>query len=316
MFDPRTGEQNIPCTPSISTNPDGRRPAVENATGYLMRNAQWLIQVIGVDGLRIDAAKHVQGFVLDFLDRAVYRQNPRRLLDGSDATCSPTARSSTRTPRFSCRTSRRRSIPATPAASAAIATRWTSSCTSRSRTTWSRPASPGAWQRIKDAALDMSDDGLHNGSAGVTFTHNHDVFKPFALEHVAQAYTLMMPGNTVVYFNGREFGDNRDFPKPGRGDALSVGRGSLLTRLLEARATARPRQLRRTVGWDRWSVRLRAAAARRSCSCPIAETPDSTPGRSRNVGFRPGQLLVELSGNAADPSVNPDRGGGTGTSRR
>ena len=26
----------------------------------------------------------------------------------------------------------------------------------------------GAWQRIKDAALDLSDDGLHNGSAGVT----------------------------------------------------------------------------------------------------------------------------------------------------
>ena len=66
---------------------------------------------------------------------------------------------------------------------------------------------------------------------------NHDVFKPFALEHVAQAYTLMMPGNTVVYFNGREFGDNRDFPKPGRGDALSVRRGSLLTRLVEARNT-------------------------------------------------------------------------------
>ena len=26
-------------------------PVVENATGYLMRNAQWLVQVIGVDGL-------------------------------------------------------------------------------------------------------------------------------------------------------------------------------------------------------------------------------------------------------------------------
>jgi hypothetical protein len=30
-----------------------------------------------------------------------------------------------------------------------------------------------------------------------------------------------------------------------------------------------------------------------------------------NVGFKPGQLLVELSGNAADRNVNPDRGGGT-----
>ena len=47
------------------------------------------------------------------------------------STCSPTARSSTPTRRFSFRTSRRRSIPATPAASAATATRSTSSSTSR-----------------------------------------------------------------------------------------------------------------------------------------------------------------------------------------
>ena len=60
----------------------------------------------------------------------------------------------------------------------------------------------------------MSDDGLHNGSAGVTFTHNHDVFKPFALEHVAQAYTLMMPGNTVVYFNGRSSATTATSPSP------------------------------------------------------------------------------------------------------
>ena len=116
----------------------------------------------------------------------------------------------------------------------------------------------GAWQRIKDAALDMSDDGLHNGSAGVTFTHNHDVFKPFALEHVAQAYTLMMPGNTVVYFNGREFGDNRDFPKPGRGDALERRPRQPADAPPRRPHVARPRQLRRTVGRDRRPVRVRA----------------------------------------------------------
>ena len=154
----------------------------------------------------------------------------------------------------------------------------------------------------------MSDDGLHNGSAGVTFTHNHDVFKPFALEHVAQAYTLMMPGNTVVYFNGREFGDNRDFPKPGRGDALSVGRGSLLTRLLEARDVARPRQLRRTVGRHRRPVRVRARRLRPRA--PVQprrrrlRQPDADERR-----LPAGTVLVELTGNADDPTVNPVRGG-------
>ena len=83
VFDPRTNESGIPVHCFNIENPAAGNPVVENAMGYLMRNAQWLVQVIGVDGLRIDAAKHVQGFVLDFLDRAVYRQNPRKLLDGS-----------------------------------------------------------------------------------------------------------------------------------------------------------------------------------------------------------------------------------------
>jgi hypothetical protein len=168
----------------------------------------------------------------------------------------------------------------------------------------------GAWQRIKDAALDMSDDGLHNGSAGVSFMQNHDVFKPFALEHVAQAYTLMTPGNTVVYFNGREFGDNRDFPKPGRGDALSVGRGSLLTHLLAARNTHG-----RGNYAERWDGTDGLFAFERGGSALVLLSNRGDAGfDSRtltNVGFPPGTLLVELSGNAADPAVNPDRGGRT-----
>ena len=240
-------------------NPWPGDPVVENATGYLMRNAQWLVQVIGVDGLRIDAAKHVQGFVLDFLDRAVYRQNPRRLLDGSQTRRVHLQRGLRREPRGApAARARRRSIHGDPGRIGGNRDTLDFKLYFALKDNLEQTGVNGAWQRIKDAALDVSDDGLHNGSAGVTFIQNHDVFKPFALEHVAQAYTLMMPGNTVVYFNGREFGDNRDFPKPGRGDALSVGRGSLLTRLLEARNIARPRQLRRAVGRHRWPVRVRA----------------------------------------------------------
>ena len=71
--------------------------------GYLMRNAQWLVQVIGVDGLRIDAAKHVQGFVLDLLDRAVYRQNPENSSMAVKVMSSPTAKCSMPIRPFSCR---------------------------------------------------------------------------------------------------------------------------------------------------------------------------------------------------------------------
>src|SRR5205814_2556175 len=49
---------------------------------YLMRNAQWLVQSIGVDGFRLDAAKNFDPFVLNYFDRAVYRSSMRPLLNG------------------------------------------------------------------------------------------------------------------------------------------------------------------------------------------------------------------------------------------
>ena len=133
LFDPQNGRGSIPVHALQSRQP--RWPAirsVENATGYLMRNAQWLIQVIGVDGLRIDAAKHVQGFVLDFIDRAVYRKNPRRLLDGSQKRRLHLQRGLRREPGGApaARQEDHQSTPI-PAASAATATRSTSSCISR-----------------------------------------------------------------------------------------------------------------------------------------------------------------------------------------
>jgi hypothetical protein len=111
-----------------------------------------------------------------------------------------------------------------------------------------------------------------------------------------------------VYFNGREFGDNRDFPKPGRGDALSVGRGSLLTRLLAIRTThGRGNYAERFDGTDG------LFAFERGGSMIVLLSNRGDAGfDSRTltqVGFHPGQLLVELTGNAADPAVNPDRGG-------
>src|SRR4029453_13320804 len=60
VFDPATGESGIRIYPFNNGTPLAGDPTSENATGYLMRNAQWLVQTIGVDGLRIDAAKHFE----------------------------------------------------------------------------------------------------------------------------------------------------------------------------------------------------------------------------------------------------------------
>ena len=55
VYNPATGQQNISIYPYNLANPMNGTPTQENALGYLMRNTQWLVQVIGVDGFRIDA---------------------------------------------------------------------------------------------------------------------------------------------------------------------------------------------------------------------------------------------------------------------
>ena len=309
LFDPVTNERNIPVHAFNLADPMAGDPVLENATGYLMRNAQWLIQVIGVDGLRFDASKHVQGFVLDFLDRAIYRQNPRRLLDGSQNQVWAYSEVFDANPAILLPHVKKTINPADPGRIGGNRDTLDFKLYFALKDNLEQRGTPGAWQRIKDAALDMSDDRLHNGSAGVTFTHNHDVFKPFALADVAQAYTLMMPGNTVVYFNGREFAADRDFPKPGRDDALSVGRGSLTTHLLDARNTHG-----RGNYAERWDGTDGLFAFERQGSAIVLLSNRGDAGfDSRtltNVGFAPDTVLVELTGNAADRAVNPDRGGG------
>jgi glycosidase len=307
VFDPRTNEKNIAVHSFNLEQPLAGTPSPENATGYLMRNGQWLVQVIGVDGLRLDAAKHMPGFVLDFIDRSVYRQNPRRLLDGSQSDVFVYSEVFDANPAALLPHVKKTINHADPGRIGGNRDTLDFKLYFALKENLERTAVDGAWQRIKGAALDVADDGLHNGSAGVTFIQNHDTFKPFALEHVAQAYTLMMPGNTIVYFNGKEFGDNRDFPKPGRGDALSVGKGSLLTRLVEARNTHG-----RGNYAERWDGSDGLFAFERQGSALVLLSNRGDAGfDSRtltNLSFRPGTLLVELSGNAADPEVNPARG--------
>ncbi len=58
-------------------------PIAENATGLLMRNMQYMIQAIGVDGFRVDAARHMPTWVMNYLDNAVFRASLRTNLDGT-----------------------------------------------------------------------------------------------------------------------------------------------------------------------------------------------------------------------------------------
>jgi hypothetical protein len=300
LFDPRTGEHGIQVFPFNRKDPLKGSPVEENATGYLMRNAQWLVQDVGADGFRIDAAKHVEGFVLDLFDRAVYRASPRPFLDGS-----PRHVFSYCEANFADRGTLRTYVKKTV-----------------------RPDDPGRiggnrdtldfalffklrdhlgsglgndWREIHEASLDSFDDGLQNGSAGVKFVASHDDFGPH-LSNVGHAYALLMPGHTVVYHNAKEFGDNRAFPKAGRGDALGGLFGDRITRLV---------QLRNTHGRGSYRLRLlekELLGFEREGSLVVLLSNRLDGGfdsRTVKVSFPPGTPLVELTGNASDPAVDP-----------
>ena len=251
VYDPATGGSDIPVHQFNLGDPMAGDAVAENATGYLMRNAQWLVQVIGVDALRIDAAKHVQGFTLDYIDRAIYRQNPRPLLDGSTQHVFAYSEVYDADPAVLHPHVKKTIDPGDIGTIGGNRDTLDFKLYFAMKENLERGTRPGwenwdgmryAWYRIKDTGLDVSPangqgDTLHNGNAGVTFVQSHDVHTPWQLGNVAHAYTLMMPGNTVVYFNGKELGDDRPFPKDGRRDALDVRNGSALTGLLRIRNT-------------------------------------------------------------------------------
>ncbi|MFP6604198.1 MAG: Ig-like domain-containing protein, partial [Pirellulaceae bacterium] len=318
LFDPATGEGDIPVHQFNLADPLAGDAVTENAMGYLMRNAQWLVQVVGVDGLRIDAAKHMQGFTLDYLDRAIYRQNPRSLLDGSTKHVFTYSEVYDANPAVLHPHVKKNIDPGDPGRIGGNRDTLDFKLYFSLKENLEYGTQPGwtnwdtnryAWYQIKDAALDTSPhegqgDTLHNGNAGVTFVQSHDVHKPFQLDNVAHAYTLMMPGNTVVYFNGKEFGDERDFPKDGRGDALSVAVGSDLTRIVSARNTHG-----RGDYAERWVDDQGLYAFERVSSSLVLlsnRTDSGFDSRTlEHVGFAPGTYLVELTGNASDAARDP-----------
>jgi glycosidase len=173
-------------------------PVEENAMGYLMRNAQWLVQVIGVEGFRIDAAKHVPGFVLDFFDRAVYRASPRQLLNGNQKHVFSFGESNFDNREVLLTYVKKTINPGEPGRIGGNRDTLDFALFFRLGGNLTSNGIANDWRNIADADVDFQDDGLHNGSAGVKFVSSHDDFGPH-LDNVGYAYTLMLPGNAIVY---------------------------------------------------------------------------------------------------------------------
>jgi hypothetical protein len=306
VFDPRTGERDIEIFSFNRANPMAGDATPENVTGYLMRYTQWLVQEVGADGFRIDAAKHVEGFSLNYYDRAVYRANDRKLLDGSTNHVFSYGEVFDTNRDFLLRGPDQNNV-------ADDFVRKDINLSDPGRIGGNRDVLDFAlehalgenltgngfqnnWRNVVNAGLDTYDDGKRNGSAGVMFVGSHDKGTGAYLNNVAHAYTLMQPGNAVVYFNGKEHGNGRDFPKDGRGDALGGRHGDAITELVNLRNThGRGNYRERWLANDYYAFERSGSALVMLSNRNDGGTSDWTNMR---VDLPWGTPLIELTGNA------------------
>ncbi|MBC8108914.1 MAG: hypothetical protein H7Z14_20180 [Anaerolineae bacterium] len=288
-----------------SASPMAGDAVTENATGYLMRNTKWMVQQIGIDGFRIDAAKHMPTWALNYYDQSVYAASKRTLLDGSQqrifafsevfdgnmGTLQQYIRKDYNTGTVGSVRGNRDDLDF-PLFFAM-------------QNNLTANGVQNDWRSVKNASLDVNDDGLaNNGSQGVAFVSSHDSFGPH-LSTVAYAYTLMRPGNAIVYFNAKEFGNGRAFPKDGRGDALGGMYGDRITKLVD---------IRNSHGRGNYADRTPTADAKemliyeRTNSALVVLSNRMDGGfdsRTVPTGFAPGTPLLELTGNASDITFDP-----------
>ncbi len=294
LFDPRTGEQGIEVYPFNTSDPAAGDPVGENALDYIGRYMRWMVQDIGVDGFRLDAAKHVEGFVLDSLDRSVYRANPRTRLDGSTDHVFMYSEVFD-TNRDILQANIVKNIDSNdPGKIGGNRDALDFAQAQSFRDNLTPNGFQNDWRNVANAGMDVYDDGLHNGSQGVMFVGSHDEGGP-ALSNVAHAYMLMHPGNAVVYLNGKEFGEERDFPKDGRGDALGGVFGETITKLVELRNShGRGNYLERYLGKEEFAYEREGS----SLVLLSNRTDSGFDDRRLDVNVPFGTYLVELTGNA------------------
>jgi alpha-amylase len=306
-----------------NTTPLAGDPVSENALGLLMRNAQWMIQTIGVDGFRVDAAKNMPPWVLNYLDQATFRASNRTNLDG---TIEPMFEFSEVYDGYAPNVQPyvRKDLPNPYGISPSDTT------VHGNRDALDFPlffamaqnltgnGTVNNWHHIASASLDVQDDGLHNGSEGVTFVDSHDNIGggfPY-LRNVAYAYTLMLPGNAVVYMNAQQFGTRANgFPRNGPNgtsqDALGGFYGDTIAKLVDIRNThGRGNFHERWLddafnpnGFSNIYVYERENSAIVGLNSRLDAGYDERDGVQ--TGFAPGTVLIELTGNADDPVVDP-----------
>lgn len=244
-----------------NANPMAGDPVAESSLGYMMRYAQWMTQAVGVDGLRIDAARHVPLGVYNswwnpnslnvpnLIDRATAGASNRLNLDGTRRNIFQFQEIFSYNKDL-LKSFIRKSQPSgdtvNPNRDVLDFSMWEAMALNMGSN-----GSSNDWFSIRSASVNagvyntLDPNIANNGDNGIGFVYNHDegISPPgtggtIALDNVAHAWILMRPGNAYVFYRGNEFdrtGNTRFFLKNGRGDAMGGQYGSIITTLLDVR---------------------------------------------------------------------------------
>ncbi|WP_210420957.1 dockerin type I domain-containing protein [Lacipirellula limnantheis] len=314
VFDPRLN-QNVTLYNFNAANPLAGDAVAENALGLIMRNARWMIQEIGIDGFRIDAGRHFPRWVLDYIDQGVFLANQRPLLDGSRQHAFSFTETGYDSSAFIQGFIRKDVDDANLGQLGGNRDALDFNLFGALKSNLTANGLANNWHAIRGASIDLNDDGLTNGSQGVAFAQSHDELGPY-LQNVAYAYTLLRPGNAIVYTNAREFGNGRDFPRVGKDDALGGFYGDTVTKLVElrnshGRGDFRERWIDEAFGDGNGNGKQESTiyVYERSKSAIVGLNNRNDAFVETRSGvqtdFAPGAVLVELTGNAADSTVDP-----------
>ncbi len=294
-------------------------PVAENATGLLMRHAQWMLEYFKVDGFRLDAIKHVPNFFWDeFFDAAVF--NKRFAPDGSRVTPFSFGESAAGNS-FTATFTRKDGFGNRDALDLNGAGQMRNLING---------GGFGSWNDVLNAHLDNVDGNAVNGTLGVNHAFSHDngsvdgfgsapaIPTERQLGWFAHAYLLMRPGPKIVYHNSREMVDRFAFrgfwPDEGNPEALGLDRDGVtlndtMTTLVDiANRYARGDMIIRALSGDQIVFERRGGSPLRS-NVLVASNDRYDDGFDQigpiPTSFDPGTVLVELTGNAADPAVDP-----------
>ncbi|MBL4591541.1 MAG: hypothetical protein JKY96_06230 [Phycisphaerales bacterium] len=306
--------------PFNTATPLNGDPVTDNATGMLMRWAQWMIQDVGVDGFRLDALKHTPSWFWDtFLDASIHltRETPHGQM------VSPFTFGENITGNFDMLNNytRKDGFANRDALDIQGAARLRDLLNAGGLGSWASIQSS-----IDSGHLDAADDGIINGSMGMNHVFSHDNGTagsgssqppmPTLRQqgYPMHAYTLMRPGRTIVYHNARGFGKRASgfFPRAGSSTALGWD-GS--TQTLDTTMTTLV-NLRNQIGYGQYFqlnnsindvlVFERALNGQSNCLVAVNDRFDAGfQSVSVNTSYPQGTRLHEMTGNAADPIVDP-----------